>query len=694
MNILQVLVKLRDDLKAWTLNLFDSYGSQVQIIADEKMNKINPTATGSLSLNRKPNVAIGSYSTTEGLNNMASGTYAHAEGCETSAPGLYAHTEGRGTTASGTYAHAEGYNTIARGTYQHVEGKFNVEDYNALHIVGNGSSNSSRSNAYVLDQGGNAKFAGIVSDSRGELLDRASFNAELEEASKELAPIVMQDYISNVGSLIVSFDGNVNKPFMVMDSSDDGIQIGYFKVSNNYKEIDAMGCITASGLAFIDNGSDMELPTNINYYVCWRQDITGGYQLVAATTTDIDIPYVIGIYSEDNEIGFTPGMYVAAIVDTAMGDEGFIAPYLYVKEVYDVGASNSYDIDWHNISFTNKDNYLQATNNQLIWNGVSHLPDYTNGWSAFLGLNVSMRGAEFIKLFKLSSGMLLETKDGEIAPLVFYRDAYGAISFNSDASTLTPCVSVQYKHKTIDDSLIESTFPTTPGIYFSKDIKSITFLGINNVDEIFNHKLPHEVYDCPAYEEIVEVTEILNFDKNNYPAENSYTEVDVGWMKIGSLEDFGGRLKITQYSGKAIGQTEFYSNTFFEMTKWDDAATDIYANFTDSNGSSQALPIVMIVRESVPYDIWTRGGSPNSHKESKSDLPPGVYAYCSGVSAWMTQMHYIVPRKTIHHLDEKFLPKGMMAVPIPEETDEGAILQVVNGKPTWVSLPAAEESEF
>ena len=675
MNILQVLVKLRDDLKAWTLNLFDSYGSQVQIIADEKMSKINPTATGSLSLNRKPNVAIGSYSTTEGLNNAASGTYAHAEGHETSAPG--------------TYAHAEGYNTIASGSYQHVEGKFNIVDYNALHIVGNGSSSSSRSNAYVLDQSGNAKFAGIVSDSRGELLDKASFNTELEAAEKELAPIVMQNFVSNEGSLIISFDGNVNKPFMIMDSSDDGIQIGYFKVSNNYKEIGPAATIAAGGLVFLN--STMELPTDISYYMCWKQDIKGGYQLIAAKSSDIGIPYVIGIYSEDNDFGFTPGMYTVAVVDTyASYMDGFIAPYIYIKEVYDIGASDSYDIDWHNISFTDKDNYLQATHNQLIWDGVSHFPDYTDGLSGLLGYNVSMRGAEFIKLFKLSSGMLLETKDGNIAPLVFYRDSSGAISFKSDIMSITPCLSVFYEHKLYSpDSIM---VPLTPGIYFDNNIKSITFLGINNVDEIFNHKLPHEAYNCPAYEAYEKVEKTFIYDESKYTSDDIYGEVDVSYVKIGSLEDFNhGNIKITNFEGE-YWTTQLQLNNPKQQfaSLWDDKAKQIILFATGDDGTEVPVVSLVIVYDTIPNAVWTRGFE---FGKDRGDMPPGIYAFCAGLGLIIQQMTYATDELVIHRLDEKFLPEGMMLVPIPED-NEGAILQVVNGKPTWVSLPAAEESEF
>jgi hypothetical protein len=45
-------------------------------------------------------------------------------------------------------------------------------------------------------------------------------------------------------------------------------------------------------------------------------------------------------------------------------------------------------------------------------------------------------------------------------------------------------------------------------------------------------------------------------------------------------------------------------------------------------------------------------------------------------------------------MDGKFLPEGMMLVPIPSAENEGNILQVVNGQPTWVSIPSAESSTF
>lgn len=86
----------------------------------------------------------------------------------------------------GEYAFAEGYQTKASGTRSHVQGQFNVEDTSNTyaHIVGNGSSDSERSNAHTLDWNGNAWFAGEV--------DATSISAdtELGITEEELAAIL------------------------------------------------------------------------------------------------------------------------------------------------------------------------------------------------------------------------------------------------------------------------------------------------------------------------------------------------------------------------------------------------------------------------------------------------------------------------------------------------------------------------
>ena len=67
-------------------------------------------------------------------------------------------------TASGNFSHAEGYSTTASSDCQHVQGQFNKGDTanKYAHIVGNGTSNSERSNAHTLDWDGNAWYQGDI----------------------------------------------------------------------------------------------------------------------------------------------------------------------------------------------------------------------------------------------------------------------------------------------------------------------------------------------------------------------------------------------------------------------------------------------------------------------------------------------------------------------------------------------------
>ena len=192
----------------------------ISAVTNNKMDKNNPTGTGSFSMNRKAGTVIGDNSHAEGNNTTASGLYSHAEGsstiasgndshaegCVTTASGMYSHAEGNGTTASGQashaegnyttaseyHSHAEGNSTTASGRYSHAEGsyttasgsqshaegdhttangegshaqgKYNIEDTSNIYadIIGNGTSDTARSNAATVDWSGNAWFAGDV----------------------------------------------------------------------------------------------------------------------------------------------------------------------------------------------------------------------------------------------------------------------------------------------------------------------------------------------------------------------------------------------------------------------------------------------------------------------------------------------------------------------------------------------------
>ena len=134
---------------------------------------------------RKPDSAVGIYSVTEGdyneasgacshasgLNLTASGNYSHAEGRLCTASGFCSHAEGQSCTASGYWSHAQGYECTASGGQSHAGGynttaasdnqtaigRFNEVDSSNKYalIIGNGTSDSARSNAFSVDWEGN-----------------------------------------------------------------------------------------------------------------------------------------------------------------------------------------------------------------------------------------------------------------------------------------------------------------------------------------------------------------------------------------------------------------------------------------------------------------------------------------------------------------------------------------------------------
>ena len=105
-------------------------------------------------------IASGRYSHAEGANPEASGDCSHAEGYDTIASGRYSHAEGRGATASGIYSHAGGYYTEADGDYMTAIGKYNTKNSNKAFVIGNGTADTKRSDAFTVDWSGNATMKG------------------------------------------------------------------------------------------------------------------------------------------------------------------------------------------------------------------------------------------------------------------------------------------------------------------------------------------------------------------------------------------------------------------------------------------------------------------------------------------------------------------------------------------------------
>ena len=110
--------------------------SEIEILNEALNNKANVSDLPDLSVyalkskygdttinvGRKADTTVGDYSTAEGYETTASGYVSHAEGRNTTASGDLSHAEGHSTTASGELSHAEGEGTTASGDLSHAEG--------------------------------------------------------------------------------------------------------------------------------------------------------------------------------------------------------------------------------------------------------------------------------------------------------------------------------------------------------------------------------------------------------------------------------------------------------------------------------------------------------------------------------------------------------------------------------------------
>ena len=179
--------------KTYMNGIFEQIDNAFTGVNNTKMDKANPTGTGSFSLNRKSGTTVGNNSVAVGINGTASGQYSVAMGERTEsstrasvamgietkasgefsvAMGSYSKASGQSSVAMGTYSEAIGRNsvamgerTIAKSHRQLVFGKWNVEDDENKYaeIVGNGDvwePPFDRSNARTLDWSGNEWLAG------------------------------------------------------------------------------------------------------------------------------------------------------------------------------------------------------------------------------------------------------------------------------------------------------------------------------------------------------------------------------------------------------------------------------------------------------------------------------------------------------------------------------------------------------
>lgn len=228
----------------------------------------------------------------EGNTTIASGDQSHAQGWKTEASGARAHAGGESSIASGLRSFAHGNNVKATGENQAVFGQFNENRGDTLFEVGNGSSNTARSNAFAVTKDGKLIVGGKtltadnpdwdVSDksSGGYIANRTHYGAKAAVVSginednnysgnsgNESQPYELRPIKGNT-ILVHRYSGTVDEWYQLVVQCDDYVTpdgTGTITEGAGYVEVDGLFTIR-------DAGTPSEVWKNFGYLWVYEHD--------------------------------------------------------------------------------------------------------------------------------------------------------------------------------------------------------------------------------------------------------------------------------------------------------------------------------------------------------------------------------------------------------------------------------------
>lgn len=155
-----------------------------------------------------------------GRNSVASGLGAAAFGSTNTSSGSNSFTAGVLNEASGNCSTAIGYKNKALGVFQTVVGQHNKSVLSALFIVGNGTSDTDRKNAFEVKQDGSATIAGKLSFGS---IDATSRNKILAHKTSYNTPTINDkgDYVGQIWLVLSKEDDTTSDVYMYV-----GVNLG------------------------------------------------------------------------------------------------------------------------------------------------------------------------------------------------------------------------------------------------------------------------------------------------------------------------------------------------------------------------------------------------------------------------------------------------------------------------------------
>ena len=295
-----------------------------------------------------------------GLDAIASGSYSHAEGQFTHAMGEGSHAEGSGTTALGVGSHTEGIGTVASGSYQHVQGKYNIANTSSLMIIGNGTSDLSRSN--IVDVKTNSV------EVTGSLQVTNGITASLLGTSSYAAQALSSSY-----ALSASYSFNAATASYALNATTSSYALNATTASYALNATTSSYALNATSASYASTaGFALTIPDTLN--------ITASNILVNQNLV------VIGTAS----FGYTKTVTGSAVI---IGDSFIIlnadsptAPYAGIM-VYDTGSNSTASFEWNG-----NNDYWIAVEETGQSAGFLTGPSGSKGSEVFPSLNRVLKG--------------------------------------------------------------------------------------------------------------------------------------------------------------------------------------------------------------------------------------------------------------------------------------------------------------
>lgn len=606
-------------------------------------------AIGAEEFNHPDNIASGDYSHAEGWQTRATGSAAHAEGESTVAEGPVSHaeglttmargngshSEGKDTAANGDGSHVEGHWTIANGENQHVQGRFNIEDpeNKYAHIVGNGDG-TARSNAHTLDWQGNAWFQGKV---------KVGGTGQDDPEAKTLATT---EYVDNNLGTSLTVSNLIGTTWKVPS--------GWVE-SGSYEKYDMQGQCIVEGIT-----------VNVTHWFC----IGGGadpdnQRLTSKANT-------ISIVSADDEVTYefdNSSSFVLTIVGGLVDD-----------------MTNSYLIKWLNtygrISHVDLSEYQRRTDNLLETESKEVV-------GAINELNRKIPKESIVGTWKLNGAIAPSSKDFRVH-FTNNGEEYYAMEFGQDGYLYYSVEMTDYSMEVYDNNgWLDDLYRTIEILEEPTDAEFITWLKANATKQVVDLSNFATVDKVEVFTLNEGAMEIIFADEESGVAWNQtfgFYDADDNCLKNGIVVQ-----QIPLVAGNNVEFEVDDENQVVKINATGGGTPDnVVMNYKVEVESSTTVADMIATIQGMGADI------------SKFNVVT-LYGYQSATLG-MQINHYGGNVYNINAIDlmigntlsntadwsevgvGNFIVMFKGAIPYCDSSNEGQVLMVVNGVPTWTTL--------